>query len=99
MYLAAVRVYSAAVRVYSAGRSSVFGERSSVFGEGAVRVDLAGVFVCTPAIRHHRVLFAVTKPNDFERAWRGMHGSRLALLLAASPANAFTSLGHLSIYF
>ena len=99
VYSAAVRVYSAGIRVYLAGRSSVFGERSSVFSEGAVRVYSAGVFVCILAIGHHRVLFAMTKPNGFQRAWRGMQRSRLALLLAAIPANAFTSLEHASIYF
>ena len=91
-------MYSAAVRVYSAGRSSVFGERSSVFGEGAVRVYSADVFVCILAVGDHRVLFAMTKPNGFQRAWRGMQRSRLALLLAVSPANAFTSLEHAPLY-
>ena len=65
--LAAVRVYLAAVRVYLADRSSVFGERSDVFGESAVRVYLAGVFVCIPIITSQRVFCAVTTPHGFQR--------------------------------
>ena len=99
VYLAAVRVYLAAVRVYLADRSSVFGERSSVFGESAVRVYLAGVFVCIPIITHQRVFCAVTTPHGFQRVGRGMPRSCLALLLPVSPANMFTSLQYISIQF
>ena len=95
VHLAAVRMYSAAVQVYSAGLlSALYSACVGVYGiRQRSSSNVSGGRFCSQS-SYYGILFAMTP----QRVWRGMHRSRLALLLAVSPANPSNSLEYASVY-